>query len=72
MTDIDFTQGTIYPDSVVIESGTTYFLARLHENRERCLGIVGDTAGFGGTAVSNHQQAHMLCRITDPTHAEWR
>jgi hypothetical protein len=42
MPTIEFAAGTIYPQSVVTEAGTTYFLARLYEENERRLGLMGE------------------------------
>jgi len=57
---------TVYPRSVVEVDGTSYFLARNDEDGSKCLGVVGDVAGFedarhGGDGV-------LLCPLT-PTNA---
>ncbi|MBN2469634.1 MAG: hypothetical protein JXN59_02825 [Anaerolineae bacterium] len=49
----------LYPDSVVTNAGTTYFLARAPEGKR--LGIQGDTSGFDGEQVAG---AVLLCPLT--------
>lgn len=61
MIDITFSQGSIYPDSVVSHDGTTYFLATLHSSGQRALGLIGDTTGFTPTAVADQL---TLCPLT--------
>jgi hypothetical protein len=61
MNKIDFSAGTVYPQSMVTEGGNTYFLARLHESGERRLGILGNAAGFSETSEIG---AITLCRLT--------
>lgn len=62
MLNLHFSEGTIYPRSPVQADETTYFLARLHENGERCLGIIGDAAAFTVTTITNH--GVHLCPLT--------
>lgn len=51
MDTIDFPAGRVDEQSAVSEGGVTYFMARLHESGERCLGILGDAAGFSDGRV---------------------
>jgi hypothetical protein len=46
MSQIELSQGDVYPQSVITQEDTTYFLARLHENGEQRLGIAGRTGDF--------------------------
>lgn len=59
MKEIDFTEGVVYPQSVVTEGETTYFLARL-ANGARRLVVEGDTSGFAGKI----QSGRLLCPLT--------
>jgi len=61
MSEIQIVEGTVYPRSIVIHEGTTYFLARYHETGERRLGIVGNAAGFVDTAVTTNA---TLCPLS--------
>jgi hypothetical protein len=70
MPTIEFAAGTIYPQSVVTEAGTTYFLARLYEENERRLGLMGEAAGFSETSVSGDNI--VLCPLTPPNAAALR
>lgn len=51
MTQITFSQGTLYPNSVVSHDGNSYFLASLHNSGQRVVGIIGNSDGFQTTAV---------------------
>jgi hypothetical protein len=62
MDSLGFPATTIYPHSAVTEGGTTYFLARLDENGERRLGILGDAAGFADVSVAGARIT--LCPLT--------
>jgi hypothetical protein len=59
--DIDFSTGSIYPDSVAEEDGLTCFLARLSEGGPRRLVVWGDASGFERIEVS---EGAALCPLT--------
>ena len=48
MNQITFTNGTIYPESIVVHEATTYFLVRLPGGGKQLV-VRGDTAVFHGT-----------------------
>lgn len=61
MNTLNFSAGASYPHSVVTQEGTTYFLARLHENGERRLGIMGNAADFSEIVAAGNI---ALCPLT--------
>jgi hypothetical protein len=70
MIDINFSKGTIYPNSVVRQGGTTYFLTKLHANGERRLGISGDIADFRERVEAGMETIH--CPLTPANAAALR
>lgn len=62
MNRIDLAEGTVYPRSAVRQGETTYFLARLHAEGGRRLGVIGETAGFSGTTAAGG--AILVCPLT--------
>jgi hypothetical protein len=68
MTHISFPQGKIYPDSIIIQSETTYALAKLTTSGEKRLLVQGNVNGFSGV----EQDALLVCRLTAENAAELR
>ncbi len=68
MTHISFPQGKIYPDSIIVQSETTYALAKLTASGEKRLLVQGDVNGFSGV----EQDALLACRLTAENAAELR
>jgi hypothetical protein len=58
---MDFSMGSVYPDSVVEGEGLTCFLARLGEDGPRRLVVRGETSGFEQVEVSG---GAALCPLT--------
>jgi len=68
MTHLSFPQGKIYPDSIIIQSETTYGLAKLTASGEKRLLVQGAVNGFSGV----EQDALLVCRLTAENAAELR
>jgi hypothetical protein len=68
MTHLSFPQGKIYPDSIIIQSETTYGLTKLTASGEKRLLVQGDINGFSGV----EQDALLACRLTAENAAELR
>jgi len=62
MSEIDFTEGQIFPLSITRQGDATYFLCKLHENGERRLGVIGDAQGFAG--VPSQDGDILLCLLS--------
>src|SRR5574341_84098 len=62
MSQIELPQGDVFPQSLIAHEGTTYFLARLHENGEQRLGIAGQAGGFEDAAAVDGRTS--LCPLS--------
>jgi len=63
-----FSQGKIYPASIITEGETTFALGKLTNNGEKRLLVQGDSAGFEG----EQQIGKTLCELTAVNAAELR
>ena len=52
----------VYPQSVAQMADSIYFLASMEAGK--CLGIIGDTAGFAGERAGVDADSPLLCRLT--------
>ena len=60
MTQLPFSQGEIYPNSIEVHEKTTYALAKLTANNEKRLLVQGNTADFTGEMV----EGLLVCELT--------
>jgi len=60
MTQFSFPQGTIYSDSIITQSETSYALVKLAAGGEKRLLVQGDAAGF----VGETQDGVFVCELT--------
>ena len=60
MTQLSFSQGEVYPLSVITQDGTTYALAKLAATGAKRLLIQGKSAGFTGKRVDDV----LVCELT--------
>lgn len=68
MASLFFSQGIVYPDSIVSQGNTTYALAKLEDSGEQRLLVQGDGDGFVGEPI----EGLLVCRLTAANAAELR
>jgi len=55
-----FPDVTIYDKSLVAHEGTSYFIGKHKKSGEKCLGVIGNTAGFSG---AENEGGALLCPL---------